>query len=423
MRVRLGALLDKALGSDVMSGGDWDDLTALVSATPDLYIYPESAWTALAERLLAEMIISEGISWFERQEAVNRLLGHPVCELPMIAACASLAEDKTNQVFLEPLIILEISTHPDSTKHLLSQIRNPTNDRALFGAWSSVAEKAGRGYVTKPHLEWLTSHASVVLAEENVHDGIRLAAAELLHQGGFGRIGRRASAYLRPQGSASTATVNVLRSGRIVAAEISNAILARLTTSATSRLQNGPEDDPMLVKLLEEALFGSLVSTRMVPTFLIAVTPYRAHVAKTLFEEFRRPAVLTDPPYASALVQALAKLGGARARALLERLVVSPGLPIGVTESAVWALAHAEGASPDAFWLGAVELYQRKWSASSVTSDTSLLRGLVYGMGVARNTRVLSWCRTRPELPDPVRSAARWWLNLPRHILASTART
>ena len=93
MHERAHELLDQALSSGLMTGADWDDLTSHLAALPTAFLHPRSAWTDLGERLLAELLISDGRAWLFRAEAVARLIGMPSAGSPIIAGCSALAGD------------------------------------------------------------------------------------------------------------------------------------------------------------------------------------------------------------------------------------------------------------------------------------------------------------------------------------------
>lgn len=419
-RQRLADQLDRALSNAPMSGADWDELTTYLLAAPDVFLYPARSWNALVERLLGEMIISDGVGWLQRIEAVNRMISHPQAQVPMIAACAALIADRTNQVFIDPLAVLEISPHPESARQLLAQIADPTNERAHLGAWAAAAEKIGRGHFTEADLVTLCRLAGAVLDADQQHAGVRVAAAELLRQVG-------GSVPVAIRSVLTRATVNdpiikhVVASGRTEARVIAQNAVAGLLATATSHMPWDAFDrDLMLARTVDEMLFHPQVSRRVLAGFLIAATPYRGVVAAAIVDELRRRAVLENPSFAGALLAASTFLRAEGARPLIERLILAPGLPPGVAEAAAWALAHARGTSDDRFWRIALDRHARPPEHLAASAET-VLRGLVYGIGVARNTGRLRRCVEDPGLPAVARVAAGWWLNQPGHVLASTA--
>jgi hypothetical protein len=135
LRERTEQLIDQARGSDRMTGGDWDELTCNLCAMPSVFLYPSTLWNDLVDRLLAEMIIADGLGWLQRSEALHRLLGHPVGEPVVVAACAALVADPGNKVFVDPLTQLESSPHrfPCMAYHP-SQVDSSPD----FRAWSAI---------------------------------------------------------------------------------------------------------------------------------------------------------------------------------------------------------------------------------------------------------------------------------------------
>jgi hypothetical protein len=403
-----------------MTGDDWDELTSHLAAAPRIYIYPRRSWNDVAERLVREMVISDGSGWLQRIEAVNRMLNHSQGQLPIIAASAALVADRTNQVFIDPLAVLEISSHPESTRHLVAQVADPTNERAHLGAWAAVAEKVGRGHFQEPDLITLCRLAGAVLDGERQHNGVRVAAAELLRQAG-GLVPSSTRSVLARETVNDPVIRHVVSSGRTEAGVIAQNAVAGLLASATSRMPREAFDhDLILARLVDELLFHPHVTRRVNAGFLIAATPYRSTVAGAVVGQLRRRSVLENPAYAGALLSASTFLRAEDARPLIERLILAPGLPVAITESAVWALAHAHGTSGDQFWRAAHDRHSRRANPQTSLNE-SILRGLVYGLGVARNTTQLRRCAEDADAPMVTRVSAGWWLSQPLHVLTSTA--
>jgi hypothetical protein len=406
-------LIDKARGDDRMNGADWDVLTCNLCAMPSVFLYPSTLWNDLVDRLLAEMIISDGLGWLQRSEALHRLLGHPVGAPVVIAACAALVADPGNQVFVDPLTQLESSPHPDAAGKIIGQILNPTNDHALRGAWCSVAEKVGRGHFAPDELKVLCHHAVELLDTDRQHPACRLAAAELLRQTDYATSQPLASA-VRKITRADRHSREVLLSGRVVSGEVAKAITARVGMLAVSML---PRDvlgeDPMLIRLLDEMLFHPQVSKRSNATFLVGATPYRVPVVRALTLELTNRAVLEDAAIAPAMVSTVALLGDDATRKFLERLVLATGVPSFIPEAALWVLGHAAGQCDDTFWARAIRRYR---------GHLGNMRGIVYALGLTRNMPMLQACRGDPSLPAGARRAAAWWLNMPARILDSTVK-
>jgi hypothetical protein len=413
---RTGQLLEQALSTDVMTGDDWDELTANIVAVPRLLLVPRRAWNEVADRLLAEMIIADGAGWTQRLEGVNRLMGHRHGQAAVVAACAALAADRANQVFIEPLTVLELSPHPDAARHLVRQVVGPTNDHAHRGAWLAVAEKIGRGHFDDSDITTLSRHAVEILTDDN-HITSQLAAADLLRQVPRAMVGRAEGRLLHAM-RGNAASRHVLDSGRTAPAESTAAIVAAIRSTATRWLPRDVlEPDQMLDAILEDLLFHPQITRRVIAARLISATPYGRPIALALGSELRRRAVLADPPLAIAMIGGLPRPGESDTRqAVLEDLVLATGIAPAISDAAAWKLGHVHAAIADSFWTRA---FARHLPGATTASGASTVRGLVYALGRQGRTSVLRRLRSDTTLPAPVRTAATWWLNIPDHVLRS----
>lgn len=121
------------------------------------------------------------------------------------------------------------------------------------------------------------------------------------------------------------------------------------------------------------------------------------------------------------IMDALRVLGGAPQRAIVERFTLNPGLPPPVRAAAARNLGHLGGTSEDRYWIRAINLHSRLALRHQSPASGATLRGLVYGLGMARNDPLLARIRDRPEMPWQARAAASWWLGHPRRIRESAA--
>ena len=314
------ALLDQALSDALMTGDDWDDLTISLWELPDLILYPESLWTTLADRLLAEMIIADGVQWLQRSEAMIRLLGHPDGELPVIAACAALVADTRSQVMIEPLMLLEATAHPDAAGHVLRQIANPTNGYALQGAWWAAAEKVGQGHFSIPQQRELAREAIALLSDLSDSSGYRIAAAEVVRSLDPA-VHREVAPTVAGIVARDRLSARVVNSGRISDTEPSRVLVARLSAATIS---NMPRDalaaDPMLMRLLDDMFFHPQLSRRFIAVHTIKATPYRRALARALIAELSTRHGLADASTAPAMIDAVGQFGDSDVRFFLEQL-------------------------------------------------------------------------------------------------------
>ncbi|MDR7277121.1 hypothetical protein [Catenuloplanes atrovinosus] len=419
---RTEELLYRAVGGEVMDGSEWADLADSLLAMPQIVLFPRDAWARLAERLLGEMIIAESTGYLQRIEALHRLLVHPNGKPAVIRAVGDLIGDGTNQIFVDPLTLLESVSHPDATRHLLRQIVNPTNEHALRGAWCSAAEKIRRGHFSPAELSRLSRQAAELLTGETTHPACRVAAADLLRQA-HAPVAPGIARVLRTAAADDDVTRHVLRRGQMAAAETATIVTDRLASHAISRLpRDGFAEDPVLQVLLEEMLFHPQISRRLLAAQFIEATPYRTPVAAALIAELRNRIASSSVGLVCSILQALSTLGDPDARPLVERLVLDTGVPPAVTEAAAWSLGHLRGKSPAAFWAAALARQITIRPAGPSLLARSATRGLVYGLGVSRDTAMLRRLSSDPAGEPAVRVAAAWWLRKPRHVLDSTDR-
>lgn len=393
-----------------MSGSDWDLLTALLAASPGTVITPGSAWTEIADRLLAEMIVADGMAWLQRYEALNRLLAHPVGQPMAVAACVNLAEDRTNQVFVETISVLDASPHPNASRYILRQLTHPTNGQAQYGALLASVRKLRYGHFSGPQLRRLVPLVTEIALDGAGNEDLRSLAAEVLRQVPEDLAAAVSSRQRQP------AHHKGLAPQLPAAPEAANALVERVTntTLASSPAEEVNFTDTLLQALIEELLLDPVFDVRLYAATLLLVTPYRRALAATLALELSRSVAARDSHGSSVLVEALRILGGPEQRAAIERLTTATGIPPSLTLAATSAIGHVGGVSEDRYWARAVNHHAQLWQRARDDTNALALKGLIYGLGLAHNETLLRRVHDRPDMPSIARSAATWWLNLPR---------
>lgn len=419
---RVSELIDKATSSGLMTGQEWDELTREISSVPNFFIAPSKAWTTLAERLLQEQIIADRVAWLQRFGALVRLLNHPVGQLPAIAACVSLATDRTNQVGIEVIGALDVTGHPDATGQVLAQLASPTSDRTFYGALLACVRKVARGHFTPEQVRFLASVVVSLLGDSARHDDARTLAASLLRQMPQA-VPASEARKMRSWLTEDETVGQILTTGRLGTRRAATSRVRRIVSAASARM---PRDAPWvydetLDALVDEMLCSPVADVRLCAAFLIHATPYREPVASALATELSSiAAVQTD--LAICIMDALRLLGGPAERSVVERLTLTPGIPAPVVASAARNIGHLGGTSDDTYWLRAFTRQRDLFKREASPAGSAILRGLVYGLGMSWNDSLLTRIRDLDDMPWQAREAASWWLGHPQRIRESAAR-
>jgi hypothetical protein len=376
-------------------------MTAALASRPDLVIAPSRTWTTVADRLVAEMTISTGTVWLQRHEALNRLLTHPRGRLAAIDSLAASARDRDNQIFIETVCALEGSHHPDAGRHVVGQVREPTNNRAQHGGLLAAVRKLMVGHFTPDQVTALVDPVADLVADASTDNhtlAVQLAA-------------RMPVEVLRPRcrdaPGQGTPDPNTALRRRTVADRVADAAAARSSGSAGR--------DQFLPVLVEDLLFHSNPDVRLYTGFLLAATPYRSSLGAALAAELSGGRARYDPDLSQAVLNALRQLGGPDQRTLVQRLTIADGIPAEVRLAAARAAAHIPGGGPSAALVGhAIRL--------SKVGRAPILDTVVYGLGINGDDDQLLRLAGNWATPAPARRAARWWLARPHYIRDSATQ-
>lgn len=203
-------------------------------------------------------------------------------------------------------------------------------------------------------------------------------------------------------------------SSSVLADRVSNAAIANLDR-AEPRF-----NDQTLKHLVEETLSDPDLDARLYAAFLLHATPYRQPLGHALRRELLTAWHSGNSQLMVTLLEALRVLGGAEERRQVERLLLSPGVPSPVRDTAASALGHIGGSSSASYWASALHAARQRWHRTGSATEASVLDRLVHAMGMSNHLTFLHEIAADPTLPDGVRSAANWWVTLPGHIHRSS---
>lgn len=411
---RLATTIDKVHTGSVVSGGEWDELTHFLSVTPTAVMPRPGTWNELADRLLAEVIIADGVPWMQRFESLNRLLSHPVGQAAAVAACASLGADRGNQIFIDPVCALDGSALPDAGRAVLRQLASPTNDRAFFGALLACIRKTRYGHFPESEAHRLAGILRGVLIDSGADQETRVLAAHALrnlsrHPGSAAAINGHAraglSAVSRVDACADTGT----------ARRVASRVHAECCLEAAG---DGDSTDDVLPGLIHEMLVNPLPDIRLYAAMLLKASPYDHAVAGALVRELSRPDTVRNLGLAYELLGSLRVVGSDAHTSAAQALIGRPDVPAPVRELAAFWVGHMHANPADPFWESATRFYTRRWAETGEDTSARILTNLVYSLGISGNDPLLRHIRDT-RTPPAARHAATWWLNIPNAIRES----
>jgi hypothetical protein len=399
---RTEELVDRACGGDVMTAQDWDDLTDLLACHPNIVLSPRGIWTDLSERLLYETSIADGVLWMRRAEAFNRLIAHPAGQHAAISTVAAAAADRSVQSMVGMVSVFEASIHDSANAQVIRHLTDPTTDRTFYGALLASVRKLRYGHFSAAQLRKLLPVIVDILAEGR--NGARLSLAATLLK--LIPVEMRQRVNSRIWNMAAEKLEHTSTESRMVE-RLCHATVAGVGSDRTF-------NDQILPHLVGELMFDPNFDVRLYSAFLLYSTPYHAPLGRTLGRELRGVRPTTQS--AVTLLEALRILGGPEERRHIERLVVAPGLPGPVRETAASALGHVGGASSEPYWAAALSSARQRWRQTHAGAELSTLDRVIYSLGMGGQLELLRNAAADPTLPDRLRSAASWWTTLPRHI-------
>jgi hypothetical protein len=416
--LRVGQLLEQSLSTDVMTGSEWDELTVLINAVDRVFLRGRD-WVELANRLLAEQLVSRGQGWRQRHESMHRLLWHADSRPHVIDAIVCLVQDPATQVFVEPLTMLEMVVHPTANTMLLAQLTNPRTDQALRGALLSVITKVRLRHYHPDQLHDVAAAATELLHDRGTSGAARPLAAQLLTAVPKALLGV-AVRQLRRTTVLEPGVSHILGRGLMMSEEASRHRVAQLL----SQLPKSAEDHPgeTLSRLISDITLNPNPDERLQAAQLVGSTPLRSALADALCDELSQPSVAGDAMLTSAILTSLPFLSTPRHREVVEHRVIASDLSLDVAQTAAWTVGHMPGSSTDEFWRQAFERHQRLWQLRRCEPTLSTLRGLVYGLGLTKQRELLDQILNDPTLPADVRCAGEWWRGMPDRIRDSASK-
>lgn len=420
---RFDELVERACSDALMSGAEWDELTILVTERPDLMVSPRSAWLSLTNRLLTEEIISDGVPWMQRFEAVNRMLAHPMVGIDALSTLRAIVDDRGVQSLVGTACLFDASAEPKAATEVLRHMTDPADDRVFKGSLMACVRKLKYTQFTGPQLQRISDLVAATLMEPTYLDDETLSlAVSVLRQLPRQSYGALSQSLLKRM-TRDRSHISVLEENRLLGQSVRRVVTQRIANHAMARTPTVLEGyiDHILPILVDEMLFDPVFDARLYAAFLIHASPYRLTITEALTAEIRSAHWIGNQAWLTAIFEALRILGGQTERNMMEHFVMNPATPGAIADVAAYALGHIGGTSSDEFWRSAIAYHRSAWERSASQVSSSILDRLIYAIGMSGNRTSLTAVRLDHRMPSQVRAIAGWWLDQ-SHTAVESAR-
>ncbi|MDX2821196.1 helix-turn-helix transcriptional regulator [Streptomyces ipomoeae] len=407
---RVDLLLDKILDDEQLTSGEWDELTARLVSGP-VPVSPARVRRAVTERLLEETLVSAGLPWMRRFEALSRLLASPAWAADAVAVCADVGSQTNHAALIEAVCALDGSGHPDAARHVLRQLRDPTNDDSFHGALMSCVRKVQRRHFGPAQSVEVLHVVGDVLRDPSAPPETAELAAVLLPR--LPAPPRYAAVLARAAGRRAE-TRHVAAHGLLTDPGTARVAVARLL----SRMPVAADPSAVVAVLrdiVDDILHHPVSDVRLYNAMLLRASPYQAPLAAALAAELTVSSTLRSER-AVPILHALRVLGGPQQRAAIARLTIAEGLPAAVVRAAIHALGHIGGRSPEHYWRTVLRRHTDRWALTGAVGGEAELKRLVYAFGMAGELGLLVRLLREEAAAAPARAMSAWWTSLPQHI-------
>ncbi len=386
-------LLELAGTGQPMDGLRWSTLGELLQGTPDLLLFPATTWDAVSGRLLAELVVADHREWLLRQEAMSKLVEHPVGARYAINQCIDLVRDRHSPAVLEPMSLLDVTRHPAANRYLLAQLAEPDDERALHAAALTIRQKALRGHFDPGQLSTIATVAG--------------------RRAGDGWAGAPVSASLSELGTAMGRSAAAPSAGGRVRAV--HPVSSRVAARALGEFPDAREDE-LLPYLVDEAVFDPDSERRMLAAMCLAATPYQAPIAGALVEEVRGDLVRRSRQLPLTVLRTLTTLSTDVHRPVIRHILSTPAFAPSLREAAASALPHCAGRYSASTWRELLEQYGSAWRRSRSAHLARVLEGIAYGIGTDGHRRLTGQLKQDERMPAEVRRTAAWLHRTRTHL-------
>lgn len=381
-----------SLFSEVLAGRApgrlWIELTELLTQHQHLYLLPNT-WAQVAELLADELGRSTGLAYLSRFKAQRLLVAHAGSRRAAVRAIGSVVTNPATEFVTHPLTLLQEVDDPQANDLLLKLLDDGPSHRRAGASWA-IAGKLQLGQLSAAELRRVEDAVVEILrgGRSMLHRIDALNIHLHLPESSQSRLAKTiADADVR-------ATLEMARTQAEVGnPEYARSMSAKIATSVQERTHtpHAVEPDPMLQRLIREALFHVSHARRHQAALLLAASPYRGQLGEPLLQL----AVNGEELTAVAAMTTMTYVADSNHRStLLQRALGDARAPVRV--GALMAL----GQVIDVVSLDEAQRLSRAMPAAGPlrTATTHVL-----GIGAASLLPAMS------EGDGPVAEAARWW--------------
>lgn len=359
-------------------GIDWLHFSDLLA--DDHVVLPSFLVAAPCARLVSEMSRAVGVAYLTRYEALASMLDGPYATQAREAISRAVFDEHA-QVVIDAIGALSESPNPAVLTWLTTMLRHWRPD-VVRGAAYAIDNALETGRVDDDTLDVVSS--AVIAAYLDTEEEPRRAMASVIRALPPDHVAPLL-AKLDDTARAQIRQVEGLRAPDERAPLL--AIAQRMQLAVTHGI--GP-DQPLLTRLIYEALFEERATRRFHATFILKAVPYQARIAAANANLARAH---PDPEVRRAATESLMRFGHLTADGL-GKLIASPDL--GTQRAGLVASAHCQVP------LATADL------RPFLTADHPLWSKALYAAGM-NGDPIIDHLADDPSTDPSLRGAARWW--------------
>lgn len=427
-------LLNIALDGDPMTGGQWDELSALLGELPATLMLNRD-WQRLVRRGLHEMEVTVSLEYLQRSEAMARIAGHPRAGVAVTELVASTLSDPTAQVYSESAALLQCCDHPAVTTALLDVTRDPVNVNALRAALFAASTLIRARRFPHPDAVELVGLAVSYCQDRDLPYRVRRAAADVLLSL-TPQARRRIAAKLHRQPEDLTVASIVRGEGPRPQAQLRE-LRHRLRSRIGELAGVEMAEEQSLVRLINYLTAETNDERQSHALVLLMLLPVGPAIGKVYVEELANAIEQADVAAMHESLNVLRCLASADDVELLtdfavrEVPVAKDADPLAV--EACWALGNAKfGRRRDDGTDDRIFRAVRQVLDGAVPARPRLLEAWAYALGMRGRQDLLEALPARPtgerrrgsvsgECVTAWEAARRWWLEVPSYLLPEAA--